>query len=40
VTHDPAIAARADRTIHLRDGLVVSADEWARHREQSAIVAG
>jgi putative ABC transport system ATP-binding protein len=24
VTHDPQIAARADRQIHLRDGLVVS----------------
>lgn len=24
VTHDPALAAHADRTIHLRDGLVVS----------------
>ncbi|WP_446743601.1 ABC transporter ATP-binding protein [Silvibacterium acidisoli] len=28
VTHDPAIAARADRQIHLRDGVVV-ADELA-----------
>jgi putative ABC transport system ATP-binding protein len=28
VTHDPQIAARADRRIHLRDGLVV-ADEMA-----------
>ncbi|HWE63152.1 MAG TPA: ABC transporter ATP-binding protein [Chloroflexota bacterium] len=40
VTHDPVIATRADRTIHLRDGLVVSADEWARHAEQTAIAAG
>jgi putative ABC transport system ATP-binding protein len=28
VTHDPQIAARADRRIHLRDGLVVE-DEMA-----------
>jgi predicted ABC-type transport system involved in lysophospholipase L1 biosynthesis ATPase subunit len=25
VTHDPEIAARADRTVHVRDGLVVGA---------------
>src|SRR5271168_343347 len=30
VTHDPEIAARADRQIHLRDGLVV-ADELTVH---------
>jgi len=28
VTHDPQVASRADRQIHLRDGLVV-ADELA-----------
>ena len=30
VTHDPAIAVRADRTIHLRDGLIVpeAGAEW------------
>jgi putative ABC transport system ATP-binding protein len=32
VTHDPDIAARADRQIHLRDGLVV-ADELTAHAE-------
>jgi putative ABC transport system ATP-binding protein len=26
VTHDPAIATQADRTVHLRDGLVVDDD--------------
>ena len=41
VTHDPAIATRADRTIHLRDGLVVTAAEWARARDPLApAVAG
>ena len=32
VTHDPDVAARADRQIHLRDGLVV-ADELTAHAE-------
>jgi putative ABC transport system ATP-binding protein len=32
VTHDPDIAARADREIHLRDGLVV-ADELTAHAQ-------
>jgi putative ABC transport system ATP-binding protein len=35
VTHDPEIAARADRQIHLRDGLVVS-DELALREETAA----
>ena len=39
VTHDPAIAARADRIIHLRDGLVVTAEEWARHLEPQSPAA-
>ena len=39
VTHDPVIATRADRTIYLRDGLVVSAAEWARPLEQAASAA-
>jgi putative ABC transport system ATP-binding protein len=33
VTHDPVIATRTDRTIHLRDGLVVEGSEWALHAE-------
>jgi putative ABC transport system ATP-binding protein len=32
VTHDPVIATRTDRTIHLRDGLVADGD-WALHAE-------
>ena len=35
VTHDPDIAARADRQIHLRDGLVV-ADELTAHAADAA----
>jgi putative ABC transport system ATP-binding protein len=26
ITHDPAIAARCDRTVHLRDGQIVDSD--------------
>jgi len=37
VTHDPDIAARADRQIHLRDGLVV-ADELTAHAQAPAHV--
>jgi putative ABC transport system ATP-binding protein len=35
VTHDPAIAVRTDRTIHLRDGLVVqdAGVEWTQRIE-------
>lgn len=29
ITHDPAIAARCDRTVHLRDGRIVDAGEAA-----------
>jgi putative ABC transport system ATP-binding protein len=41
VTHDPDIAARADRQIHLRDGMVV-ADELTAHaaEKQETEVAG
>ncbi len=41
VTHDPAIAVRTDRIIHLRDGLVVESAgaEWARRLEALAPVA-
>jgi putative ABC transport system ATP-binding protein len=38
VTHDPAIAAQADRTIHLRDGLVV--DEELPFLAASAAAVG
>ena len=37
VTHDPDIAARADRQIHLRDGLVV-ADELTTHAEATEVI--
>jgi putative ABC transport system ATP-binding protein len=37
VTHDPEIAARADRQIHLRDGLVV-ADELTAHVQTSQVL--
>jgi putative ABC transport system ATP-binding protein len=41
VTHDPDVAARADRQIHLRDGLMV-ADELTAHtpKKQATEVAG
>jgi ABC-type lipoprotein export system ATPase subunit len=41
VTHDPAIAVRTDRTIHLRDGLVVSdaGAEWNKRIEGVAPAA-
>jgi putative ABC transport system ATP-binding protein len=34
VTHDPAVAARADRTIHLLDGLVVQPDDLLPQMEE------
>ena len=37
VTHDPVVAKRADRTIHLRDGLV--ADDADRGAQQAAHAA-
>jgi len=37
VTHDPDIASRADRQIHLRDGLVV-ADELTAHAEPTEVI--
>jgi putative ABC transport system ATP-binding protein len=41
VTHDPAIAVRTDRTVHLRDGLVVpdAAAEWTKRIENLAPAA-
>jgi putative ABC transport system ATP-binding protein len=41
VTHDPAIAVRTDRTIHLRDGLVVpdAGAEWTQRLESLTSVA-
>ena len=29
VTHDPEVAAQADRVVHIRDGLVDSEEAWA-----------
>ncbi len=39
VTHDPVIATRTDRTIHLRDGLVAADDDWVLHVEEPSSVA-
>ena len=41
VTHDPAIAVRTDRIVHLRDGLVVetAGAEWNRRLEALTPVA-
>ncbi len=41
VTHDPAIAVRTDRIVHLRDGLVVenAGAEWSRRLEALSPVA-
>jgi putative ABC transport system ATP-binding protein len=41
VTHDPAIAVRTDRIVHLRDGLVVESAgaEWTRRLEAMSPVA-
>jgi len=36
VTHDPEVAARARRQVHVRDGLVVSDSGSGRHRVPSA----
>lgn len=40
VTHDPAIAARADRTVHLRDGLLAPDLEPTLLRSRSTPAAG
>lgn len=37
VTHDPACAARADRVIYLRDGLLVDSRELGTRHEAQAI---
>lgn len=34
VTHDPTVAARGDRVVYLRDGLVVAAHEAGRWRSE------
>jgi putative ABC transport system ATP-binding protein len=41
VTHDPAIAVRTDRIVHLRDGLVVenAGAEWTRRLEALTPIA-
>jgi putative ABC transport system ATP-binding protein len=41
VTHDPAIAVRTDRIVHLRDGLVVESAgaEWTRRLEALTPIA-
>ncbi|GAB7189945.1 ABC transporter ATP-binding protein [Kineococcus sp. NUM-3379] len=36
VTHDPAVAARGDRVVYLRDGLLVASHEPGRWREGEA----
>jgi putative ABC transport system ATP-binding protein len=38
VTHDPKVAARCDRTIHMADGLIVRED--SRKQMQEAVAAG
>jgi putative ABC transport system ATP-binding protein len=38
VTHDPGLAARADRTVHLRDGRIVG-DELVRNASSAAAAA-
>jgi predicted ABC-type transport system involved in lysophospholipase L1 biosynthesis ATPase subunit len=37
VTHDPKVAARCHRTIHMADGVIVREDSQA---EMAAIAAG
>jgi putative ABC transport system ATP-binding protein len=39
VTHDPAVAAHADRIIQLRDGLVVPAEDLLPPREEERLSA-
>lgn len=36
VTHDPACAARADRVIYLRDGLLVDSRELGKWTSEQA----
>jgi putative ABC transport system ATP-binding protein len=36
ITHEHDVAAYADRTVHLRDGLVVSHEEAAAHDATSS----
>jgi putative ABC transport system ATP-binding protein len=40
VTHDPRFAAYADRTIHLFDGRVVTAEEAERYASQEQDASG
>ncbi len=39
ITHEAGVAAHADRTVHLRDGLVISGEAAAEHDLQRAGVA-
>jgi putative ABC transport system ATP-binding protein len=39
ITHEADVAAHADRTVHLRDGLIISGEAAAEHDAQRAGVA-
>jgi putative ABC transport system ATP-binding protein len=39
ITHERDVAAHADRTVHLRDGLIISGEAAEQHDRQTAQVA-